>query len=829
MNENFIYKRESNPFTFWFENGKISLREYQKDLIFYWSGEEDKAKYALFDRTPSYSNLPTISSDGRFGAFSKVSSPLVFNGKNLESLGKTLSLSFWIAANSYNGKYSVKLTKKENFPSLEGDYSFGINPRGEIQKSIVLNFTNGTFTTLKNKIGFTLDPTYNVELSDSDENSFTLTSLNNSPFTLVPGSEGTDLLSLFDIQVVSYGTIPTHDIDLISLVGEHFSLTISHLVSGKLKFEISQGEAKKTTYIDWNNNGIDFDNIEVDLSQSVLYVFLNGKLLKTVLISPIERIAEDTVLTINGEENNVYSYEELILKSAVQNTEDFSPAISQLTKYDTTRPYIDFYYSGNSITKNSLTKLIAETSDNISLVLNYAGNFYYYSNGAWRSSDGSYNKSNDSYTFADYISEFNFDGNEDLFIRAYFESDGDTPAFIEKLYFTISDSAILGDGSETPAILVGKEFPDEEKEVIKEPENPDDEPTKEIVKIPQEIPLKDKELVITTDKGETKVTFEKDLTLDEVVELLNSLFPDGLAKIYRDAADRLVLISETKGDSALITVSGDAADTLFGDTKAAQGKDEEKNTLEKDYEEFIEKIKTYDSKDLIPVEINDDQIRLYLQEAINLYKKYRSDNINTYKVQLKGTPETGYEIPPVIENQHDITDILFRPLFPISFYNGFDNDLDDVISLSLVNALSGRGLATQSYYGQGLAQDYYISLMSIDTMEMSLGLKPSWKIYNNRLYIFPNNISKYMTVTILYKAPIDPIEALRDPYILSYCAGKLRQSQGEVRGQYGSTLSTGGLQIQFNADAMYERGKAMVEEAIKGMKDNQEPLGMIWG
>lgn len=812
MIERYIYKRESNPFTFWYEDQKISLREYQKDLLLYWSGEEDKAEYALYDKTPAYGSLPTISTDGKFGSFSKVASPLVFDGKNLESLEKNISLSFWVAADSVNGKYSIKLTKKEDFPdTLTGDYSFGIQPRSEIQRQISLSLANATFKSLINKINFNLDPTYNVEVSASDDNSFTLSSLTNNPFTLIEGADGTDLLSLFDISVISHGTIPTEDIELVSLKGDNFVLSISHLTTGKLQFLISQGDTKKTTFVDWDNDGSNFDNIEVDVSQSVLYAYLNGTLEKTMLISPISRTPEETILIINGSEDNVYSYEEVILKSAVQHTEDFTPSDSQLTKYDTTRPYIDFYFSGANLTNDSLTSLTANCSDNISLVLNYDGNFYYYSNGAWRTSDGSFNESNDSYTFADYFSEFTFTGKDDVFIRAYFDSDGDTEAYIEDIYLTLSETSVYGDGSQTAAILVGvPEFPDVDGE-------------------PQEIELENKDLTITTDQGSTETTFPENLTLDEVVEYLNKLYPEGIAKIYRDSADRLVLVSETKGDEAYITVSGEAADILFGNNKNAQGVDEDKNTLEQDYEDFIEKVKDYDSQDLIPVEIDDDQIRLYLQEAINLYKKYRSDNINTYKIQLKGSPEEGYEIPAVVENQHDITDILFRPLFPISFYNGFDNDLDDVISLSLVNALSGRGVATQSYYGNGLAQDYYISLMSIDSMEMALGLKPTWKVYNNRLYIFPNNISKYMTVTILYKAPIDPIEALRDPYIIQYVAGKIRMAQGESRSQYGSNLSTSSLQIQLNGDTLYQHGSELVENAIKEMKSNQQPLGLIWG
>lgn len=809
MIENWIYKTESNSDTFWYEDRKISLREYTKNLLLYWSCEQEKSEYAVYNKTPEFTIAPTICSDGKFGSYSKISSPVTFVGENLESLRDSLSFSFWLAANNINGKYSIKLTKKENFPeTLNGDYSFGIQPRGEIQKQLRVNLSETDFNTLLDILSFEIDPSYGVEISKTGEDYFVLSSVNEgTPFSLIEGTDGIDLLSLFDLKVSSHGTIPTEDIKLVSFTAENSEINIKHLTTGHLQFNYIQGDILKSTFIDWDNDGINFDHIEVDIDSSVMYIFLNGELKKAVLISPIARTAEKTTLTINGNENNIYSYEEIIVKNSLTNKESFTPPTSQLTKYDNTRPYIDFHFSGKNIYNNSLSDLIFKGSSNISLVLNYDGLFYYYNNGSWRNSDGTYQKSNDPYTFADYISEFTFTGKDDLFIRAIFESDGDTEAYLEELYFKVLEDSIYGDDSQTAAILIGeREFENEE-----------------------EIEVEGKNLTIITDQGTTDIVFPNNMKIDEVISYLKSLYPEGIVSIYKDAAGRIVLVSETKGDGAYIKVSGEAAEILFGTVTSAQGTDQSKNTLEKDYEDFIEAVKTYSTGDLIPIEIKDDQIRMFLQEAINLYKKYRSDDVSTYKVQLKGNPTEGYEIPAVVENHHDIVDILFRPLFPISFYNGFDNDMEDVISMSLVNALAGKGPATNSFYGQGLPQDYYISLMSIDTMEMALGLKPTWKIYNNRLFIFPNSISKYLTVTIIYKSPIDPIEALRDPYIIRYVYGRIRMAQAEVRGQYGSNLSSGGLQVQFNADTMYERGKQAVDEAIEEMKKNQEPLAFIMG
>lgn len=822
MIENFIYKKESSKLPFWYENKKITLREYQKDLVFYWSGEEDKAEYALFDKSPSFDVAPTICNGGKFGTYSKVSSPIVFDGKNLESLTDNLHLSFLLGANGINGYSTLYLQKSSEWETIPaGDYSLTIQLDGEISRTLLVKVKKeSTFSALKNKLMFDLDPSvYNAEVDVDQTNDKVIalkSTIKGKTLKISSGSDGTDLLSLFSVSDISHGTIPTKEIEVIKLNGENSSLVISHIASveeekriSKLKFTYSQGDISKTTSIPWNNNGISLDHIEVDIDSSVMYVFLNGELLKAVLISPIKRTAEETVLTINGTENDIYSIEELIIKSKLQNKETFNPPEAQLTKYDTSRPYIDFYFSGNKLFANSFDSLVANCSDNIDFVLNYDGLFYYYGSGAWRSSDGTFEKSNDCYTFADYINEFNFSGKDDVFIRAFFESDGDTPAWIQDLYFTIKDSSIYGDEKETAAILVGeKEF--EPDEIIE---------------------VKDKGLKISTDKGTTDIIFPDNMTLDELIDFIKKQYPEGIASVYKDKLNRPVLVSETKGDNAYIILSGDAAELIFGKVKNAQGSNPEKDTLKQNCEEFIQKVKKYSSEDLIPIEIKDSQIRLYLDEAINLYKKWRNDEISTYKVQLEGNPDDGYLIPQIIGDWHDIIDILFQPLFPIGFYTGSLDNSEDIISLALFNAIGGNGAGSGygGFYGQGFQANYHISKMSISGMERILGLDPSWKVLNNRLYIFPNNISKYQKVVIEYKSPVDPIKALRDPFIIQYVYGKIRMAQGEVRGQYGAQLSSGGLPMTMNGDTMFERGRTAVQEAIAGMKGEQQPLGFIYG
>lgn len=851
MIENYIDKTASKPESFCHDNGDY-LREWQKDLVFYWSGELEKADYALYNKTPTFDVTPTIMSGGRYGNYSRVKSPIVFDPRNLESLADNIHLSFCLGANSVNGFYTIYLKPKKDFHIEGGDYSFTVQADGEISRQLRLTLKEGTtFAQLRNRLSFELDPSlYGVELdfNQSTEDTIAIKAASlGKVLKIFDGTDGISLLSKLDISDTSYGMVPKSEkFDIIKLENEYNSLIISHtreLENGKtlskLRFTYGSGEEYKTTSILWNNNGLDLDHVEVDIDSSVMYVFLNGKLSKAVLISPIKRTANPTTLTINGTEDEYYSIEELIIKDELQHKEDFEVSKSQLTKYDSSIPYIDYSFASSKLKRDSLMELVHDCSDGISMVLNYKGSFYYYNNGSWRISNGSFEKSNDHYTFGDYIKDFSFDGSNEMFIRAYFESDGDEPQYIKDLRFTISSESIYEEDNKTAAILIGQKTFEPEYEIITGEDShsddqypydpsPDDIEVEEGKLIHPIIDLKNKDITIKTDLGTTKLVFPDNMTLDEALTFIESNYPEGISKVYKDSLYRPVLVSETKGDQAFVKVSGVGGDLLFGAGSTAQGTDQTKNTLEDNYKKFIEDVKEYSSEDLIPIEIKDSQVRMYLKEAINLYKKYRNDELNTYNVQLKGDADKGYEIPPVVEDWHDITDILFRPLFPLGFYTGsFDNDAEDIIELSLVNAMGGVDYS--QFYGKGFQTDYYISLMNIESMEQILGLTPSWRVYNNRLYIFPNNISKYTTVTIVYKAPVDPVKALRDPYIIQYVYGKIRMAQGEVRGQYGANLSSGGLAVQFNADTMYERGRDAVEKAVEEMKKQQDPLGFIVG
>ena len=130
---------------------------------------------------------------------------------------------------------------------------------------------------------------------------------------------------------------------------------------------------------------------------------------------------------------------------------------------------------------------------------------------------------------------------------------------------------------------------------------------------------------------------------------------------------------------------------------------------------------------------------------------------------------------------------------------------------------------------QGITQDFYISLIGMQDFRQALGLNPTWEIMNNRIFIYPSSVSRFTNVAIRYKAPLSEEECLKDPDIIKYVHGKCLMTMGNIRGQYGANLNNGDMALQFNADALYERGKAFVDEVIQLWMKMQPPTGFFLG
>lgn len=850
MKVNYVYKKENDIDAFTSNGSVVGLKEYMNDLVLY-SPMNDlyRAEFALVNKAANFKVKPSVYTGGPFGSYLRIKSPYSFELNNFSPIKNDARISFWLGNNRLTNSAIINLEAKEDFPEEglpAGDYSLTVTVEGQPTSTMILKCKKGTTASdLRNQILFELDPSvfpFELNTSNGEDGIISLQStFEGKPINVSDGLDGTSLLKYFNINSFEYGSAPVFDNTIFSF----FNLTIKHIRNDKkghsrsfLRFIIMGKKDVQTIDIPWNNNSINLDNIEIDFDTNVVYIFINGELQKAeVLKNKFE--PDENTLTLCPDSFYEYSFDELIINNSCVHTKDFDKPEKQLTKYRTTRPFIDYHFAGSEMKQGM--KLKTNDQMNIHACLYNDNNFYYYNAGAWRKGDGTFSTTNDFPTFAEKIKSYTFE--KDFFIRCYFVSDGVEISYLDVPYFEIDDADIEDEEGNTAAVLVGlKEWEEDEK-----------------------VNLKGMKLVIETDQGITSIDFEKpeenpeggssstntsssetddssddedldeDLdeekylwTIAEVVDFINSFYPDGIATCYADSRDRVVLISETKGREAYISISGDAAPYIFGLVEYSRGKDANEGTI--DYSKFFDAVRTYTSKLLLTEsEIPDDQMLLYLKEALNYYKKWRATEINQYSCQLKGNWKDGFEIPTVIESQKDITDILFKPIFPITFYGSdfIANGSENIFTLTLAQSLfAGRGGTKQS---QGITQDYYISLMGMQDFRQTLGLNPTWEVMNNRIFIFPSQVSRFTNVIIKYKAPLSEEECLRDPDLIKYVHGKCLMAMGNVRGQYGSTLSSGETNLTFNADSLYERGKTFVDEVLSEWKKQQPPLGFLVG
>lgn len=869
MRVNYIYKKESDGGSFSSTSSTIELKEYQNDLVFYSPMNDSfRAEYAHYDKIAQYEVKPEIFDGGPFGSFLKLRRPYSFDIGNFssfqnpaENVNLNARISFYLGSNKLIESTKIALKANDKMPASglpKGSYSFTVTVDGKPTSTMILNCTNENGTSvkqLKNKILFKLDPMvypFEINIANNEENTIILQSnFEGKTMKITDGQDGINLLDYFDVSSVEYGSAPhLFEEDIFKL----FNLRIGHYRSistgddkSVLNFYLTDEDKEEKYTVLWNSDSIYLDNIEVDFDDHLMYIFINGEL-KLVQQTEIKfKKTEQTLILCDKETNSQYSFDEIIINKSCIHTKDFDVDNKQLTKYSVKKPFIDFYFSGKDVKKGMALSSVSQSG--IRCVLCDNGNYYYYSTGAWRRARGSFEDTNDWATFTDKIKDYDYTGH-DFFIRMFFFSDGVTPAYIDNPYFEMEDSLYEDKNGNIAAILVGdKEWSKDGQPVIEDLMGKKlviitDLGTSEIEFTYDDDELKElqekDELILTNDSFENDGSYESSdgsnegdqdrylkylFDINQVVDKINNYYPEGILKCYKDSKDRVILISETKGSDAYIMVKGDAAPLIFGYTHYAKGQDQDAGTI--DYTKFYDAVRTYTGAPLISMEITDDQMKLFLKEALAYYKKWRATEANQYTCQLKGDWTNGWEIPTVVESQKDIIDIIFKPIFPITFYGAgmIGNGTENIFTLTLAQSLfGGRGGWKQ---GHGITQDYYISLMGMQDFKQVLGLNPSWEIMNNRIYIFPSQVARFTNVAIKYKAPLSEEECLKDPDMIKYVHGKCLMTMGNIRGQYGSNLTSGETSLTFNADALYERGKTLVDEVLNLWMKQQPPGGFF--
>lgn len=235
----------------------------------------------------------------------------------------------------------------------------------------------------------------------------------------------------------------------------------------------------------------------------------------------------------------------------------------------------------------------------------------------------------------------------------------------------------------------------------------------------------------------------------------------------------------------------------------------------------------------VKCELTDEQIYDALCKAVEKYNKYRNWNENLNISDIDGTEETDlkkvvgskaegtyYLLPPNI-NDTDIIDIFFQPRFSVCWFGAGDNFLNNVMA--------------QTFFGLygGIVQnsaDYYIHRISCNDISNIIGTQVSWRIYNHRLYITPNNLGdlEQFTVGIKYRPSLTVEEIRNNENIKALTLGYAMKTLGLIRGSFGGSIQAGDIAIQLNAETLLAEGKTLVDETIALLKSEQKPLWILW-
>lgn len=236
----------------------------------------------------------------------------------------------------------------------------------------------------------------------------------------------------------------------------------------------------------------------------------------------------------------------------------------------------------------------------------------------------------------------------------------------------------------------------------------------------------------------------------------------------------------------------------------------------------------------VPVELTDEQIYDALCEAVERYNKWRNWNENLYigKITsdesqseefIKKTVDhegVSYVIPANI-SENDIIDIFFQPRYTAAWFGSGSDFINDVIA--------------QTFFSRAIdmstnAADYYIYRLSLNDISNLIGSQLSWRIYNHRIYITPNNLPllDQFKLGIKYRESLTVDEILNSWQIKRLTLAYAMITLGNIRGTFTSGIPAGDLTITLNSDMLINKGTELKNEVEAELKKEQRPLFMTW-
>lgn len=330
------------------------------------------------------------------------------------------------------------------------------------------------------------------------------------------------LISLLGgVEESKFPNAPNEDVYLFQLFNEiNNQNRISLIHSSESHLYIKMYDNSGTIKVDkdlglWNNEFNTWYAFEINWNKTSAEIFIDGMLVDVFKTGFVR--GNNTHAIIESSSVDDYGFDELIIYSEPQHTEDFTINQYALTPYPTYNPYIDINF-GTGFRDEEVSGMEINCSANINYTVKVGNSWYYYYSGSWRIGDGSFSQTSTPSTLETKFTELYVSEDKEVIVRAYFHSDGFTEGWIDSI-------GIIIESSETEqAVIIGS------------------------IDLRTPVDLSTNfNVVITTDK-ETKEIDVSSLaedktavTLDEIKSAINLANIEGLAPASDDGNGHLVL------------------------------------------------------------------------------------------------------------------------------------------------------------------------------------------------------------------------------------------------------------------------------------------------
>lgn len=808
VNETFRSIQYSDETLFVHTNNRIELKEYNDDIVLYSPFDANlNAKYCIGNAVAVTTGTPTLMNFGQFSQCVDLTGSITYDATNFATLADQGSIKFWLKATFNNafgyqdfvattisafaaGTYKFTLTVGNNLPIVISVPLVGTESMTNIYSTVASNLTgshaHGVFVNL-NQVRIQADNLADTILIAAPPSGLNLVTLLGGVSSAVIANAPLNDTTLFS----SKGATNNNRIDLIH------KATTSNIV---LQMYDSSGVLKVNSVLGvWNNSYLSFYSFELSFNETMVQLFIGGKLLGMAITGFARQVQSDATFELNWNGVDEYKFDELIIYNVYKHISNYTVETTALTQYTTTTPYIDVLF-GDGFVEGTISGMSVEGSNTCNYVVQIGNQWYYYINGSWRYSDGSFAQSISGALIETKFPELFFDETLDLTIRVYFESDGSTPCYIDDI--TIQ---VVQDDNKT-AVITGTVS----------------------VNSPVDLSI-DNRVMIKTDQGGAEVILTSAcinpaaVTMNELKAAINNAHIPGLNLVKDDSKGHLVLESTNTGSNAYISIdNGSTADALpliWGYDTIDTGKDSTIPPL--DYSPIYDYIRSRLGAPIVPVELTDQQLENLLAETATEYNRWRNYREQLLYLTLAGNSRDGYDIPAIIGDSSNIIDIIVKPHMPFGYYSA-DTDMASNLYMQYLFQKYGRP-------GQvGFLSDYWLALSTEKDMNLILGTEVRWNITNRKIFMTPAPKAS-LQVGIQYRAALTVNELLSDNLVRRYMLALAKILLGNIRGTFGGAIPGGTENIQLNSAELIAQGKEELAEAKQEMHQQTEMPTMLIG